>query len=492
MYSLGLDIGSSSIKAVIIDEQGKRMAQEQVPAQEMEIKSPETGWAEQDPETWWQYVCQAIRQVMETSGIGGDSINAIGIAYQMHGLVLIDRDGKVLRPSIIWCDSRAVHIGEKAYRKLGSDFCQQHYLNSPGNFTAAKLAWVKENEPDVYKKIYKVLLPGDYIAFRLSGDATTTVAGLSEGIMWDFYNRDVAYDLLQELDLEHAQLADQVPVFGATSTVNTEAASLTGLLAGTPIAYRAGDQPNNALSLGVLHPGQVAATAGTSGVIYGVTTDPQSDVRSRVNYFAHVNYSNENPNTGLLLCINGTGILHSWMRKLIGTDSYERMEVMASDVNVGSDGIVMLPFGNGVERLFDNRPVGAHMLNIDFNRHNAGHVVRAGLEGVACAFNYGAKLMGKLGTDTSTIRVGNDNLFQSSIFAQTVASLTGSTIDVLETSGADGAAKAARYGAGICNELDDLFRPEPVKTYHPKADERYEQMYKQWNDQLNQLLNSTS
>ncbi|NSW95332.1 MAG: carbohydrate kinase, partial [Bacteroidales bacterium] len=417
MLLLGIDLGSSSVKASVIEaESGNCLATAFYPKDEMQIMAKKPGWAEQDPEIWWSNLKNAISACNSQLGKDAGRIGAIGISYQMHGLVAVDRDLRVLRPSIIWCDGRAVEYGEKAFNELGKDFCLTHLLNSPGNFTATKLAWVKENEPELFKKIYKIMLPGDYVAMRMTGVPMTTYSGLSEGIFWDFPKNSVSTELMDYLGFRYDILADAVPSFSIQGHILNSIASELGLPAGIPVSYRAGDQPNNALSLNVLEPGEVAATAGTSGVIYGVTDQKKFDPQSRVNTFLHVNHSKENPRLGVLLCINGTGILNSWLRKNVTENMpYDIMNSLAREIAPGSEGLTILPFGNGAERMLGNRDVGARFLGLNFNTHNKGHLFRAAQEGIVFSINYGLKIMKETGITPAVIRAGAANMFLSPV-----------------------------------------------------------------------------
>ena len=445
MYSLGYDIGSSSIKGAVIDlDSGATVASDFFPREEMAISAPHPGWAEQDPEYWWQCVQQVTRALLKNVRIAPGEIGSIGISYQMHGLVIVDSKGKALRPSIIWCDSRAVEIGEKAFRSIGEQYCLTHLLNSPGNFTASKLRWVKENEPDVYNRIAHVLLPGDFIALRLTNEATTTVTGLSEGIFWNFAEQGIDRRLLETYGVDAGLLSRVVPAMGIQGSLTRDAAALLGLREGIPVSYRAGDQPNNAFSLNVLNPGEVAATAGTSGVVYGVSDRTTSDPQSRVNLFAHVNHTADRSRLGILLCINGTGILFSWLRRLLrGSLSYDELNNLAGQVAVGSEGVTILPFGNGSERMLENRAPGASIARLDLVRHSNGHIVRAAQEGIAFAFQWGMGIMRSMGMSTDVIRAGHANLFLSPIFRQTLATISGARIELYDTDGAAGAARGA-------------------------------------------------
>lgn len=489
-YLLGFDVGSSSVKASLVDiDNGQMAATAFFPDHEAPIKAVKAGWAEQDPEMWWTNAKLALKKIMADAGATGDDIKAIGISYQMHGLVCVDRNGKALRDAIIWCDSRAVPYGERAFNDLGPDFCLRNLLNSPGNFTAAKLAWVKENEPDVYANIYKVMLPGDYIAMKLSGDINTTIEGLSEAIAWDFVKKEPAQFLLDYYGFDKSLLPAIVPTFAVQSQVSTAAAAELGLKAGTPISYRAGDQPNNAVSLNVFNPGEIASTAGTSGVVYGVLGDVNYDPKSRVNTFAHVNYSKQQDRLGVLLCINGTGILNAWTKRNIAPEGigYQDLNDIADTVPIGSDGISVIPFGNGAERVLENREVGASIHGINFNRHTRAHLLRAEQEGIVFSFCYGMEIMRKMGMDIKTIHAGKANMFLSKMFRDTLASTSGVTIDLLETDGSMGAAKGAGMGCGIYKDHDEAFASlKRVATIEPDVahEGEYLEAYARWKECL--------
>ncbi len=486
-YLLGFDVGSSSVKASLVDIQTGQIASSAFyPEKEAPIKALKAGWAEQDPEMWWTNAKLALKKIMSETNATGEDIKSVGISYQMHGLVCVDKNHNVLRDAIIWCDSRAVPYGEKAFQALGSGQCLEHLLNSPGNFTASKLAWVKENEPDIYNKVYKIMLPGDYLAMKLSGKINTTISGLSEGMMWDFKEKKPASMLLDYYGFAEDIIADIVPTFAVQSTVSKEAAAETGLSEGTPIAYRGGDQPNNALSLNVLQPGEIAATGGTSGVVYGVLGDVNYDPKSRVNTFAHVNYSPDVTRLGVLLCINGTGILNAWIKRTVAPESigYAEMNDLAETVPVGAEGLAVIPFGNGAERVLENKNPGASIHGINFNIHTKAHIIRAAQEGIAFSFAYGMEVMREMGMDIKTIKAGHANLFLSPLFRRTLAAVTGATIELYETDGSVGAAKGAGIGCGIYKDSDEAFSTLKLKAIEqPVSDaESYIAAYKKWKD----------
>ena len=491
MYFIGYDIGSSSVKAAIVKaENSKPLAVVSEPGEEMGMISLRDDWAEQDPDTWWEYICTATKRLLKENHLKPEEIKGIGISYQMHGLVVIDREGHSLRNSIIWCDGRAVNIGSKAFDDLGEKKCSAQLLNSPANFTASKLRWVKENESELYSKVHKFMLPGDYIAYKLSGQVNTTIPGLSEGILWDFKNQDLAGWLMDYYDLDLSLVPDLVPTFSEQSRVNKQGALQSGLKEGTPILYRAGDQPNNALSLNVFQPGEVAATGGTSGVFYAVTDQLSVKESARVNNFAHVNYSKDLPRIGKLLCINGAGILYRWLLNNLDVSSYEEMNELANAVEVGSGGIQLLPFGNGPERMLDNRNPGVRLSGLDLNRHTKAHICRAALEGIAFSFVYGMEILKSDGIKPSVIRAGNDNLFRSTIFSQTVAELIDQEIEIYNTTGAVGAARACLLSERGEAEFAKNVRAEDYqKSFLPKGDKnRYELAYNKWLQELEMTL----
>ena len=484
-YLLGFDVGSSSVKASLVNaETGKCVATAFYPEKEAPIMAVKAGWAEQDPQMWWDNAKLSLKKIMADADVKGEDISAIGISYQMHGLVCVDKNLKALRPAIIWCDSRAVPYGEKAFKDLGSEKCLSHLLNSPGNFTAAKLAWVKENEPETYSSIYKVMLPGDYIAMRLSGTVNTTVSGLSEGMFWDFKNNKVADFLMDYYGFDNSLIADIVPTFAEQSVVSAEAATELGLKAGTPITYRGGDQPNNALSLNVLNPGEIAATAGTSGVVYGVLGDVNYDPKSRVNTFAHVNHHVDQTRLGVLLCINGTGILNAWVHRNITPDiSYADMNDLAATAPIGSDGVTIVPFGNGAERVLENKEIGCSINGVNFNKHSKAHLVRAAQEGIVFSFCYGMEIMQQMGMDIKKIHAGKANMFLSPLFRDTLAGVSGATIELYDTDGSVGAAK----GAGIYKDNKEAFASlDKLQVIEPKqADSAaYAEAYARWKEVL--------
>ncbi len=492
MYFLGLDIGSSSSKVSVLDANtGKSIASTHYPKTEMAINAPQAGFAEQAPDAWWQAIKSACAELFDNAAFDPKQIEAIGISYQMHGLVCIDKNQQVIRPAIIWCDSRAVEIGDKAFKSIGEDKCLAELLNSPGNFTASKLKWVKENQPELYQQIDKIMLPGDFIAMKLTGQSTTTASGLSEGVLWNFADNNLADCVLAEYGIDKALIPDIVPSFADQGSVTEQAASELGLRAGIKVTYRGGDQPNNALSLNVMEPGEVAATAGTSGVIYAVTEKNAFDPLSRVNTFQHVSNTEQDKRNGVLLCVNGTGRLYSWVRSILNTQdnapSYPQLNAMAEQIAIGSDGLVMHPFGNGAERVLQNKNIGGHMRNIDFNRHQLGHIVRSAQEGIVFALKYGFDVLTDMGVSSQVIRAGKGNMFLSPIFVEAFVNSCQTTVELYDTDGAEGAARGAGLGLGYYSNRNEMFNGlSLIEQFEPDADkvEQYAEAYLNWKANL--------
>lgn len=493
MYLLGIDLGTSSIKVAVVEiDSQKTVAMAQYPDEETPIESLQPGWAEQSPTMWWQHTQQAILRLNASGLFDPMAIKAIGIAYQMHGLVLVDKEQKPLRNSIIWCDSRAVGLGEEAFNAIGREHCLQHLLNSPGNFTAAKLAWVKQHEPETYRQIDQVMLPGDFIALQLTGESTTSISALSEGIFWDFERDEIAQEVMNHYGFSPALIPPVKPVFSIHGNVKEDIAQLLGLSPGIPVAYKSGDQPNNALSLNVLQPGEVAATAGTSGVIYGISDQLTYDRQSRVNSFAHVTYTPSQKHIGVLLCINGTGSLYRWAKHNFAPQlSYSQLNELAAQAPMGSNGLKVLPFGNGAERMLDNQYTGAQLLGIDLNLHNQASIFRAVQEGIAFAFRYGLDILRENGMQPQIIRAGKANLFLSEVFTQTFVDVTGIPVALYENNGSVGAALGAGIGAGIFVSPSDAFKHhQPLQYIEPQNEKAYESIYQEWKALLHKALSS--
>ncbi|HYG40280.1 MAG TPA: FGGY family carbohydrate kinase [Cytophagales bacterium] len=491
MLLLGIDVGTSSIKVSVVDSNTQQCIHStQFPEQESEIKSLQPGWAEQSPEMWWEHVRQAILKSNKSGKYNSQDIAAIGIAYQMHGLVVVDKNQNVLRDSIIWCDSRAVKKGEEAFSGIGEEKSLSSLLNSPGNFTASKLAWVKENEPQIFERVDKVMLPGDFISMKLTGSITTTTSALSEGIFWDFKEDKISVDIMRFFGFNESLIPTINPVFASHGVLKKDIAEALLLKPGIPVAYKSGDQPNNALSLNVLNPGEVAATAGTSGVIYGVSDKLTYDPQSRVNTFAHVNYSTGEKRLGVLLCINGTGILNRWVKDNLGSGkSYENINREASEIPLGSEGLRVLPFGNGAERILNNKIIGAHFLNIDFNRHSQAHIFRAVQEGISFSFRYGLDIMRENGMNPSVIRAGRSNLFLSDLFTEAFVNATQVPVELYNNDGSVGAALGAGIGVKAFISPDEAFKNiKPAKFIEPSQISTYEPIYQDWKEMLNKFL----
>lgn len=488
VYTLGIDVGSSSVKVSLLNiTDGTCAASAFYPAEEMPITAIRSGWAEQDPQEWWNNTKLALSTVLKEAQVSKKAIKGVGISYQMHGLVALDKEGNVVRPSIIWADSRAVEIGDKAFEELGADYCLNNCLNSPGNFTASKLKWVKENEPEKFESIHKIMLPGDYIAYRLTGEMQTTISGLTEGIMWNFKRNELATELLEYYGFSSNLIPVVVDTFSEQAGISANIAKELGLAPNTPVSYRAGDQPNNAFSLNVLEPGEVAANGGTSGVVYGIGDKALPDKQSRVNTFAHVNHTHERNRLGVLLCINGTGILNSWLRRNVASGmSYPEMNDVAMKASVGADGLLIYPFGNGAERVLGNANPGAEIKSLNFNIHNLSHVLRAAQEGIAYSFRYGVDIMRNMGIEAKVVRAGKTNMFLSPLFRQTMSNVIDAKIELYDTDGALGAARGAAIGAGLYSSPSEAFSQLTcLEQITPNGDQqKVLEVYEEWKNKL--------
>lgn len=494
-YLLGFDVGSSSVKVSLVEATtGQVVSSAQSPAEEMPMLAIQPGWAEQDPEMWWEHAQKSAHACFAKAGVNSKDVTAIGISYQMHGLVCVDKNQRVLRPSIIWCDSRAVRYGNEAFEALGTDYCLKQLLNSPGNFTASKLKWVKENEPKIFEQIDKVMLPGDYLAMKLTGDIVTTTSGLSEGVLWNYQKESTSDRLLEFYGIPKSMLADTAPTFSVQGKLRRDVADLLNLKEGTPVCYRAGDQPNNAFSLNVLNPGETAATAGTSGVIYSVTDKNAFDSKSRVNTFVHVNSKKTQTRNGVLLCVNGTGIQNSWLRKSTSTNGtsygYEQINAIAAKAPVGSDGLIVLPFGNGAERVLENKNIEGSFHGLNFNRHNQSHLFRATQEGIVFALKYGFDVLQEMGLKTSVIRAGHANMFLSPLFREAFVNTIGAPLELYDTDGAKGAALGAGVGSGVYQSFEEAFKGlKRISITEPDQQQKqYTTAYQHWLNHLNKQL----
>lgn len=488
---LGIDIGTSSVKASLVDaDSGKTLCRTQSPtSSEIPLQSPYPGWAEQNPEDWWAHTVICLQELAEHRTLA--NVKAVGIAYQMHGLVLVDDQGSPVRPAIIWCDSRAVESGDKLAEAVGPDYCANNLLNPPGNFTASKLAWVAENEPENIERSAAAMLPGDYIAYRLTGEIATSETGLSEMTLWDFPANTFARDLYQATTIEKDLFSRVLPTLVKRRPDSGGLRVQLGLPQDVPVTYRAGDQPNNALSLGVLKPGEAATTAGTSGVVYAVTDQNVFDPQGRVNTFLHVNHTVKEPRLGVLLCLNGCGSLYSWLRRNVLPDgSFTDLNNLAQEAPVGSEGLLVFPYGNGAERVLGNRAPGASVHGLDFNRHTRSHLARAAQEGIVFALASGLEAMQELDCPVQTVKAGRSNLFLSDLFCQTFCDVTGCRLELYETDGSVGAALGAGLGAGLFTEKIFESVPLHLANYHPHPENQsiLKGAFKHWKSVQSNLL----
>jgi xylulokinase len=493
MYTIGYDIGSSFVKGVLWDEErGEVAAHVTVPDREMPIRAEKADWAEQDPEMWWEAVKAATQRLIDMVPGAGGRVRGIGVSYQMHGLVLLDRDGKVLRPSIIWCDSRATGMGKELEKAVGEEAVRRQLLNSPGNFTVSKLAWVIRNEPETASRIRWVMLPGDWIAYQLTGMVSTTVCGLSEGMLWNFKDHVPHVKALEAAGADPEWIPPVAPNPGDQGVVGSAVGAEMGFAPGARVLFRGGDQPMNAYGLGVDGPGMWAASAGTSGVLYRVDPVREAEPTGMANRFAHIGHSAENPAIGTLLCLNGAGIAYAWLRRVMfAGQEYAAINEHVAAVPAGADGVMFHPFGNGAERMLDNRQPGAGWSGIHFNRHGQGHLARAVMEGIVFAFVHGMRHVDPSLPALPVIRAPHAGLFRSELFASMLSTLAGADVQLHAGDGATGAAQGASValGASAIKALDsNAARDEPgvLKTHSPDPSihDALESAYSRWKDAL--------
>lgn len=493
MHYLGIDLGSSSVKVCLADANGKEIASAKAPIDgEMEIISTSSGFAEQNPEDWWAMLTHGIKQLKE-QGHNLANVKAIGIAYQMHGLVAMNDSFIPLRPAIIWCDSRAIPLGEKAFQEIGEEKALKKLLNSPGNFTAAKLAWVKNNEPDIYNKIAFIGLPGDWLAARLTGQLNATVSGLSEGIFIDHSTGQISNDVLNAFSIDKNFIKQPGESFRRFGKVLPTWCDEFGFNADAEVCYVAGDQPNNAFSLSAINPGEVAINAGTSGVLYAVSETPVVDMQQRVNTFAHVTHTTNKPSFGVLACVNGTGIQYSWLRHMLANNgdlSFIDLNNLAKTAPPGCDGLHVFSFGNGAERILNNRNIGASFTNINFHKHGPQHLIRAAQEGIAFSLVYCIEIFKEIGIEIKVLKAGSANLFNSPLFRQIVADTSGIPVEVINADGALGAARGAMVGSQAIDiktigseMIQTVARVEPSENT-----QLYRQIYNEWLGELQHQL----
>lgn len=476
MAFLGIDVGTSSVKVSIVGEDGVILASATAPASsERAINSPNPNWAEQNPEDWWEDAQQAILNLPLEARL---QVEAIGIAYQMHGLVLVDSQFQPVRPSIIWCDGRNIQESQILAESLGLDALENRLLNKPGTLTLAKLAWVAEHEPETLAKAHTFGLPGDFIAYKLTGEWSTTKSGYSEMVGWDF-GASIPFEEGFRKAGWKLPLPEARPNLEEGAPIQKVIAEKLGLPPSARVTYRAGDQPNNAFGLGVLQQGETAISAGTSGVLYGIG-DSSPGLHEGINRFLHVNSQ-----IGVLMCLNGVGSALAFARRTwFQNQSYEALSELASQANP-ENCPYFFPFGNGAERILSERAFSG-FTELDFNRHNLPELARSVFEGIAFAYRLGSEKMEKAGCLSKVVNGTESGLLKSSFFAQLLANEL--QVELILSEG-DGSTAAARGAALGIKKI--LPKPAPLKRYLPTSPANHER-FSHWHKILEKFLQPAS
>ena len=454
MPLLGIDIGTTGSRAVAIAEDGRVLAA--ATADHQPFASPRTAWAEQQPDDWWRAAQAAIRTVLAT-GIDPRSIGAIGLSGQMHGAVLLDGDGQVVRPAIIWCDQRT----EVECRWLNDTIGQDRLLrmvSNPAltNFTLTKLLWVRTHEPDAWRRVRHVLLPKDHVRFRLSGDQATDVADASGTLMLDVEHRRWSDEILEAAGIDRRMLPSVVESPAICARVSRQGAAATGLAEGTPIVGGAGDQAAGAVGMGITRPGTVSATIGTSGVVFAATDRPALDPRGRLHTFCHAI-----PNRWHVMGVTqAAGLSLRWLRDLFGERSagdrgYETMIADAATVPPGADGVLWAPYLMGERTPHLDPSIRAALVGLSAS-HTRGHIIRAVLEGVAFSLRDTFAIFDELDVPVRRVRLGGGGA-RAPLWRQIQADVYGRDVETVtaDEGAAYGAAILAGVGANVWANVDE-------------------------------------
>lgn len=449
MHCLGIDVGTGGTRAIIIDGAGQIVASETI--EHIPFASPQTGWAEQDPDDWWRASVAAIRAVLSHNNITHDSIAAIGLSGQMHGAVLLDADDKLLRPSIIWCDQRSEAQCQQLTEQIGASRLIELTCNPAlTGFTLPKILWVKDNEPEHWRRMRSVLLPKDYIRLRLTGDKAIDVADASGTLLLDVSARQWSREMLDAAGINDSVLPRLFESPEITGTVSQAAAELTGLRAGTPVVAGAGDQAAGAVGMGIVKPGSVSATIGTSGVVFAATNNPALDPKGRVHTFCHAI-----PNRWHVMGVTqGAGLSLRWFRDQFGFASYDQLTAEAADVPAGANNLLWAPYLMGERTPHLDPNARAALVGLTAS-HTRAHVVRAILEGVAFSLRDSLEIFRDMNVPVESIRLGGGGA-RSKLWRQIQADVYAHAVDIVqaEEGAAYGAALLAGVGGGLWQSVD--------------------------------------
>ncbi len=450
MHFLGIDIGTGGSRAVVIDTAGSVIAS--ATAEHAAFASPQIGWAEQDPRDWWRASCEAIRSVL-SGGVAAESIAAVGFSGQMHGSVFLDERDEVIRPALLWCDQRTEkqcnEITEKVGRKKLIELVSNPAITG---FTLPKLLWLRENEPENWAKVRTVLLPKDYVRLRLSGDKASDVADSSGTLLFDVRGRRWSGEMLDLMELDASLMPTVYESTEITGRISAAGAEETGLIAGTPVVAGAGDNAAGAIGMGIVRPGMVSATIGTSGVIFIVTGEPKVHPDGRTHTLCHAIPGRWHM-TGVTL---GAGMSLKWFRDNFGSGmSFDELGGEAAGVPPGSDGAIWLPYLMGERTPHLDPHARAAFVGLSAS-HTRGHLVRAVMEGVAFSLRDALEIFRSLGASVGDIRLGGGGS-HSPVWRQIQADVFGKTVETIaaDEGAAFGAAILAGVGVGAWDFVED-------------------------------------
>ncbi len=480
MWFLGMDVGTGGTRAVVVDGAGKLVAG--ASSDHAPFRAEHPGWAEQDPEDWWRAAQEAIRGALEATPEPREPIAAMALTGQMHGAVLLDAEGAVLRPSLIWCDTRTQPECDWLTEKIGYERLIELTCNPAlPNFTLTKLLWVKRRQPEIFAKTRHVMCPKDYVRYRLTGEYAIDVQEASGTLLLDVTHRRWSREVAEAAGIAESWLPKLYESPEICARVSAAAAERTGLKAGTPVAAGAGDQGAGAVGMGILQPGSVSATIGTSGVVFAATAEPTRDPKGRLHTFCHAV-----PGLWHVMGVTqGAGLSLHWLREtFFAGESYDALSEAAAGVAAGSEGLMWAPYQLGERTPHLDPEVRAAFAGIGV-QHRAAHFVRAVLEGVAYSLKDTFTLFGELGIPVTAIRLGGGGA-RGALWRGIQAGIYGRTAEVLkaEEGGAFGCALLAGVGAGHWANLDEACGQaiEVAARIEPEAGDvaAYKDGYAQW------------
>lgn len=485
-YLMGIDIGTTSARAIIIDEEGKLLG---AGVYEYPLYHPQPLWAEQDPQDWWEGTKKSIGKALKEADVKPQEIGGIGLSGQMHGLVLLDENYEVLRRSILWCDQRTVKQCEYIMRKSRQTLVKSTCNPALTGFTLPKVIWVRQEEPKIYDKIHKMLLPKDYIRFKLTGEFATEVSDASGTLMLDVKKRKWSEDVLSAFGINKEALPVVYESVQITGKITPEAARETGLKEGIPVVGGGGDQAAGGVGNGVVREGLLSSTIGTSGVVFASLNDVKTDPLLRTHTFCHA-VPGKWHIMGVMLSAGGSlkwfrdnlGMEELNVSKITGQDPYEILTMEASRVEPGSEGLIFLPYLMG-ERTPYPDPYAKGVFFGLTPRHTKAHLVRAVMEGVAFGLRDSLEIIKRLGTKIEEIRASGGGA-RSELWRQIQADINNTQMVTINMSEgpAFGVALLAGVGTGVYKSVEEACEStihitgttEPIK----ENVKRYEEYYK--------------